>query len=292
MDPIRFHEQTQGYRNKCEFSVGRDRVLGFRVDTYKNGSLKVIKPTGDCPIVNQVTLKLVDAFELYLKQSDLPPSDNETQTGHWKQLTVRSTSQGCLLIVHIDANGLSEERLTKERQSLAAWFASYPEVTSLYLNAGKGSTQLLHGQANISEVMGEKQLRFRISPYSFFQVNVRAAEICYDSIAEILGLDQNAILLDVCCGTGTIGLYLAGRVRQVLGIELNREAVADAAQNASDNEIENATFVDGNAEAKIGQLIQKAIKIGKDAQIERPQIVAVLDPPRAGLSEHPILKFF
>ena len=282
MDFIRSHSQVNGYRNKCEFSVGRDGVVGFRLDTYKRGSLKVISPGDDCPILNKKTVKLARDFENFVHQSDLPPADNETETGNWKSLTVRTTSSGCLVIVHINSADLEPAKLDEAKKALVDFF-SPKDVTSLYMNSGSGRTELLFGNSCISEVMGDKQLKFRISPYSFFQINVRAAEICYNTVGELLQLNQDVFLLDVCCGTGTIGLYLAHQIKKVFGVEINKEAIKDAKQNAETNGITNAEFVDGNTEQKISGLIQRAVQVAKKEGISDPEIVAILDPPRAGL---------
>jgi tRNA (uracil-5-)-methyltransferase len=282
LDPIRYDEQNTGYRNKCEFSVGLDKVIGFRLNAYKDGSLKVIAPGSDCPIMNEITLKMGQSFESYIKShSNLEPVNGFTQEGQWKALTVRIGSNGCMLIIQANLNGLSDDAIETEKNALKQFFSQQPEVVSLYLNSS-----LLYGEKHIEQQMDANRLHFQISPVSFFQINVKAAEKCYQSIGELLALDQNAFLLDVCCGTGTIGLFLAHRVHKVLGVELNKDAVRDAHINAKNNGITNAEFVAGSAETQIGTLIMKAQQIAKEENIENLQIVAVLDPPRAGLSKY------
>lgn len=280
IDSIRFHSENTGYRNKCEFSLGTDRVVGFRLNAYKDGSLKVIAPGPDCVILPQTSLKMRKAFEEYVQNSQLLPMDGFTQSGHWKALTVRIGSNGCMLIAQAKISDLSEEVIEKEKASLKSFFSNYSEVVSMYFN-----NQLVFGSKHIEQQMDNNRLRFQISPVSFFQINVKAAEVCYRAIGELLQLDQNVFLLDVCCGTGTIGLFLADRVRKVLGVELNKEAVRDANVNAQNNRILNTEFVAGSAETQINVLIQKAEKIAKDQNLPNLQIVAVLDPPRAGLSK-------
>ena len=120
-------------------------------------------------------------------------------------------------------------------------------------------------------------LRFRVSPAAFFQVNVAAAEQLISLLRSQCGLSERTVLLDVCCGTGTIGLSMATAVRRVIGIELSDAAVADARANAALNEIGNATFLASKAEAAI-----KRVLTGLTAE-DRQHLVAIVDPPRAGL---------
>lgn len=280
LEPIRFDEQNTGYRNKCEFSVGTDRVVGFRLNAYKQGSLKVIAPGADCPILNATSLKLRQLFEQYLAKSDLKPTDGYSQCGQWRALTVRTGSNGCMVIVHINLDDLTAERVETEKRSLKQLFEAQSEVISLYVNSS-----LVYGEKQIEQCMDCDRLRFQISPVSFFQINVKAAERCYAAIGELLSLNRQVFLLDVCCGTGTIGLFLADRVHKVLGVELNKQAVSDAEANAANNQIMNAEFVAGAAETQISVLIRKAEQIAKQKDTRQLQIVAVLDPPRAGLSK-------
>ncbi|XP_047553277.1 tRNA (uracil-5-)-methyltransferase homolog A isoform X3 [Lutra lutra] len=123
-------------------------------------------------------------------------------------------------------------------------------------------------------------LTFRISPHAFFQVNTLAAEVLYTVIRDWAQLDTESTVLDVCCGTGTIGLALAPRVKRVVGIELCQEAVEDARVNARDNELSNVEFHCGRAEDLVPTLVSR---------LASQQLVAILDPPRAGLHSKVIL---
>ena len=122
----------------------------------------------------------------------------------------------------------------------------------------------------------DTSIEFRISPLAFFQINTIGAQICFESIADLIKPNPELILLDICCGTGTIGLCLASKVKKVIGIELNGDAISDAKFNAQSNSISNVQFIEGKAEEKIGSALDSC---GYDSEI-----VAVIDPPRAGLS--------
>ena len=115
-----------------------------------------------------------------------------------------------------------------------------------------------------------KDFKFIISPTSFFQVNTQQTIILYDLIKELAKPNKNDILLDLYCGTGTIGLYLSKESKEILGIEINKEAIIDANKNKALNNIKNAKFIAGDAKEIIKKLKYK------------PDII-IVDPPRSGL---------
>lgn len=121
-------------------------------------------------------------------------------------------------------------------------------------------------------------LKFDISPQAFFQVNTAAAEVLYSTIIENLPMGSpDTHVLDVCCGTGTIGLCCAkAGAAKVTGIEMNGPAVEDAKANAELNGVGNTTFICSKAEAVLASIL-------KQQEAQRSNLVAVVDPPRAGL---------
>ena len=123
-------------------------------------------------------------------------------------------------------------------------------------------------------------LSFAISPQSFFQVNTLATEVLYTKVRDLVlqgcgGDGSNVTLLDVCCGTGTIGLTLAKHVKRVIGVDIVEAAIVDAKANAAANGITNAEFIAGSAESVLPSLVSSL----------SGRVVAVVDPPRPGL--HP-----
>jgi 23S rRNA (uracil1939-C5)-methyltransferase len=140
------------------------------------------------------------------------------------------------------------------------------EVTNL-------PTELLWGEDAIEEeICG---LRFRVRPNAFLQTNTAMAERLYELAGDAAGLDGSETLYDLYCGIGTIGLSLASRAREVIGVEIAEPAVADAIDNARRNEITNASFFAGDIRLAMRELVERA---------GRPD-VCVIDPPRAGLSQ-------
>jgi 23S rRNA (uracil1939-C5)-methyltransferase len=136
----------------------------------------------------------------------------------------------------------------------------------------EGETELLAGSEYLAEDLGD--LRFRISAHAFFQTNTEMAEVLYGTAAEYAALRGHERLFDLYCGIGTVGLTLAPRARELWGLEVVEEAVADAIANARLNDIQRAKFFAGDVRLAMRELVAEAGK---------PDVL-VVDPPRAGLS--------
>ncbi|XP_076854082.1 tRNA (uracil-5-)-methyltransferase homolog A [Brachyhypopomus gauderio] len=287
--------QTE-YRNKCEFVIGmgadgEDKTVGFRLGKYKGGSCAVVSPADTIHIPPEAK-SVAHAFQQYVRTSPYGVYSPETYDGHWRQLTVRtSRTNQILAMVFFHPQKLSEEELESLKDSLRLYFTDGAGkdsgVTSLhFVRSGQRTSagtedlpcELVAGDQWIhEELLG---LRFRISPHSFFQTNTRAAEVLYSTVGEWAGLDAHTTLLDVCCGTGTIGISLARKVKKVIGIELCQEAVDDAKVNAEANGLTNVEYHRGRAEEKFPTVLNALVS---------PNITAIVDPPRAGLHSKVIL---
>ena len=279
-----------GYRNKCEFSIGADpdsgeTVVGFRLASYRKGSVCVAN-VDHLPVVSDRMKTVAKHFEVFVRKSGLEAYDNVSQKGVWKQLTVRTSTLGDLLVWVIiapcqveDRNDLNEKLLEHFNQ------LENDKVTSLYVQyfdrKVKGEPEpepeLLYGLPAITESLFG--LNFSISPKAFFQVNKHAAEKLFETAADLANLDsETTTLIDVCCGAGTVGLALSSRCRRILGVEIVPEAVINAKANAERNNLgEKTEFHTGRAEFLLPELLRKAC--------DENNSVAIVDPPRAGL--HP-----
>ena len=156
---------------------------------------------------------------------------------------------------------------------------SYPQIRSIILNVNEREDNVILGDKEIvlwgsasieEELLG---LRFQISAKSFYQINPIQTEVLYRKAIELAGLTGKETVIDVYCGTGTIGLSAASKAKRVIGIEIVPSAVEDAKNNAVRNGITNAEFICGDAGACTSQLLQRNIQ---------PE-VAIVDPPRKGL---------
>ena len=145
-----------------------------------------------------------------------------------------------------------------------------------YTSVQTGTTDAAYEHINGSKYIEEKlfNLTFRISPDAFFQVNSVGAEVLYSQVADWCNVSPATTVLDICCGTGTIGISMANKVHQVIGVELCEHAVEDAKQNARLNGIYNTRYHCGKAEDLMTNIMKS---------LHTTDIVAILDPPRAGL---------
>ncbi|XP_020016248.1 tRNA (uracil-5-)-methyltransferase homolog A isoform X2 [Castor canadensis] len=296
LEGVRPSPQQTEYRNKCEFLVGvgvdgKDNTVGCRLGKYKGGTCTVAAPF-DTVHIPEATKQVVKAFQEFIRSTPYSAYDPETYEGHWKQLTVRTSRRGqAMAIAYFHPQKLSPEELADLKSSLVKHFMEGPGkasgVTCLYfVEEGQRKTPSQEGLP-LEHVAGDRciqedllGLTFRISPHAFFQVNTPAAEVLYTVIQDWAQLDGGNTVLDVCCGTGTIGLALAQKVKRVVGIELCQEAVEDARVNAKTNELSNVEFHCGRAEDLVPALVNR---------LASQQLVAILDPPRAGLHSKVIL---
>lgn len=296
LEGVRPSPQQTEYRNKCEFLIGvgvdgEDNTVGCRLGKYKGGTCAVAAPF-DTVHIPKATKQVVKAFQDFIRSTPYSAYNPETYSGHWKQLTVRTSRRGqAMAIAYFHPQKLSPEELAGLKASLAQHFTAGPGkasgVTCLYfVEEGQRKTPSQEGLP-LEHVAGDRcihedllGLTFQISPHAFFQVNSPAAEVLYTVIQDWAQLDSGSTVLDVCCGTGTIGLALARKVKRVIGIELCQEAVEDAHVNARNNELSNVEFHCGRAEDLVPTVVSR---------LASQQLVAILDPPRAGLHPKVIL---
>ncbi|XP_035234581.1 tRNA (uracil-5-)-methyltransferase homolog A [Anguilla anguilla] len=296
LEPIRPSPVQTEYRNKCEFLVGigangEDKTVGFRLGKYKGGSCAVVGPSETIHVPAEAK-KVVQAFQDYIRTTPYSVYSPETYEGHWKQLTVRTSRTGQIMVmVFFNPQKLEDEELGRLKSSLKQYFTEgggkESGVTSLYFvregqrtspNVEDLPCELVAGESCIhEELLG---LKFRISPHSFFQVNTSATEVLYSAVGEWAQLDRDSTVLDVCCGTGTIGISLGKRVKKVIGIELCQEAVEDAKVNAQINGLTNVEFHCGKAEDVFPTVLNAVVS---------QNLTAIVDPPRAGLHSKVIL---
>ncbi|KAK3919611.1 tRNA (uracil-5-)-methyltransferase-like protein A [Frankliniella fusca] len=292
---IRSSSVIDGYRNKCEFSIGLNPetnkvTVGFRLGSYADGSVSVAAVDGLPHVPDRMKL-VAKAMENFIEESGYPPFDHVTHKGFWRQITVRiGTATGELLLVAgMHPQDLKDDELQHVKEKFVKYFSEGPgsncNVNSLhFLSMGvrqqgskSPSCEHLWGQTHIHDIL--LGFKFRISPEAFFQVNTLACEELYKAVAEVANLSEDTALLDVCCGAGTIGLCLSKQCGQILGVELVEQAVKDAEFNAESNGVKNCAFFAGRAEDILSGVIDRATQ---------KELIAVVDPPRAGLHQKAI----
>ncbi|XP_030626819.1 tRNA (uracil-5-)-methyltransferase homolog B [Chanos chanos] len=279
-----------GYRNKSTFSInkgvdGNPKTVGFYIGTGKSGNIVCIH--GD-HLLNMPPKHIMVAshYEKFIRLSPLPPCIVFHDGGHWREITVRTNSAGnTMAIVYFHPQSLTAEDISMHKAALVEYFIHGPgaacQLDSLYFQEStmtrcthqESPFQLLYGEPHIhEEALGFK---FRISADSFFQVNRGAAEALYRTVEKLNRNCGAGVLLDVCCGTGAIGISLSPKVEKVIGIELVEQAVEDAKHNAAINGVQNCEFISGKAEVILPDLIPN-LNTGRG-------LMAVVNPSRSGL---------
>ncbi|KAL2937349.1 putative RNA methyltransferase CT0009 [Bienertia sinuspersici] len=257
------------YRNKMEFSfsnrrwkprefleeeqgIGNDFALGLHAPGFFDKVLDVNKCLLQSEPANAVLLAVQNCWR---DQSlGLSPYNVHSHAGFLKHLVIRSGRDVHSGKPEIMVNFVTSAYKPDLLEPLVDKVSAIPEVASIVnnINTSVGSTSIgevehvLYGKATIAEML--RGLTFQISANSFFQTNAQQAEILYKLIEDAAGLrgDGSEIVLDLFCGTGTIGLTLAKSVKHVYGYEVVAQAISDAHQNADLNGIRNATFVQGD----------------------------------------------
>jgi 23S rRNA (uracil1939-C5)-methyltransferase len=269
-------ENPWHYRNKAQFQVTRVKgkiKLGF----FEEESHRVV-PTTDCLLLDRQIDDVAVMTEKLLNKYNLTVYDRENNTGLLRHVVIRKGwYTGKVMVVLVTTSEKFPEQFLLARE----FTAKTPYIVSVVRNInvdakgpvfGKDSV-LLAGRETIPEQIGD--LKFLISPTSFFQVNPRQVTVLYDKVMENAALTGRETVLDVYCGIGTITLFLARRAARTFGLEVNPEAVEDAAANARLNGISNVEFISGRAEERLPKLIKQGI---------RPDVV-VVDPPRKGVDK-------
>ncbi|XP_059660584.1 zinc finger CCCH domain-containing protein 24 [Cornus florida] len=300
---------VNGYRNKCEFSVGYSLegkpTVGFMLGNFREGVTAVEEPA-DCLNVSRIACKCAAIFQEFLQHSGLPIWNRLNNTGFWRQLTVREGREPgkgaevedfganiseVMLMVQVCSVGFDDEMVNSELEKMSQAFlvgasADSPPLplTALVLQDHKGISNAAPADAPLRSLPLPRaetvsgldaanddvearihdyisNLKFRISPTAFFQVNTLAAEKLYSLAGDWADLGPDTLLFDICCGTGTIGLTLARRVGMVVGIEMNASAVSDALRNAEINGIKNCKFVCAKAEDVMGSLLKEYLNL-------------------------------
>ncbi|XP_049455908.1 tRNA (uracil-5-)-methyltransferase homolog B isoform X1 [Epinephelus fuscoguttatus] len=290
-----------GYRNKSSFSVnrgvdGNTKTVGFYVGTGKERNIVCIN--GDHLLNVPERHKLVArCYQDFVRLSPLEPCLLFHTGGHWREVTVRTNTEGhTMAIVYFHPQALTPEEVAVHKAELVDYFTQGPgsvcQLGSLFFQEStmtrctheESPYQLLHGQPHMyEEVLGFK---FRISVDAFFQVNHAAAEVLYSTVRDLCMPDSEegggrtkvgGTLLDVCCGTGAIGIITSPRVDRIIGIELLGQAVEDARHNAALNNVQNCEFIPGKAEVVLPGLMSQLSSAGGGP------VAAVVNPSRAGL---------
>lgn len=265
------------YRNKVHAVFDRDKKGNIICGTYEAGTHRVV-PVEECMIEDKISQEIIRAIRDMLKSFRIKTYDEDTGYGLLRHVLVRrgfSTDE--IMVVLVVASPI----FPSKNNFVKALRKKFPQISTVVLNVNDKKTSMVLGERDIV-LYGKGFIRdrlcgctFRISPQSFYQVNPVQTELLYKTAIEYAGLGRKERVIDAYCGIGTIGLVAAGKAREVIGIELNKNAVRDAIVNARENKITNARFYQGDA----GEFMEGMVSEGERAD------VVFMDPPRTGSTE-------
>ena len=278
VEPILGMADPWHYRSKVHAVIGTDfRTKQPIAGVYQRGTHRVV-PVQGCLIEDPRADRIIRTIVEMIPRYKLRIYNENTHRGFLRHVMVRTgqkTEQIMVILVTTASEFPGGKAFVQELTG------KHPEITTVVLNVNQKETSMVLGTRDIplfgpgymeDELCGK---RFRISPQSFYQINARQTEVLYRTAIDFANLTGSETLLDAYCGTGTIGLCASDRVKQLIGVELNADAVRDAKVNARLNQVANADFICEDA----GRFM---VKMAKE---NLPLDVLIMDPPRSGSDE-------
>ncbi len=270
-------ENPYFYRNKIQMPLGLNQKKEIISGFYRTNSHEII-PINKCYIEDSRATKIVDTLKILMKKHKISPYDEETRSGIIRHCLIRTSKYYPQIMLVLVTNADSfpgRGNLVKDLHKAC------PEITTIVQNINKRDTNVIIGEKEkillgkgfiLDELCGVK---FQISSKSFYQVNPTQTEKLYRLAIEKANLTGKELVLDAYCGIGTIGLIAARNAEHVIGVEIIKEAIKDAKNNARLNGITNAEYFAEDSSKFIMELEEKH---------QKPDVVFV-DPPRKGLDK-------
>jgi 23S rRNA (uracil1939-C5)-methyltransferase len=288
--PIIASPEIIRYRNKMEFSFGYESMTrqilpdgtkkyqdsGFALGFHPVGNWATVLSVSDALICPQPINNLRQILEDLAKKSGIPPWNPKIHRGFWRGAIFRMSKTTEEILINIIVHESKNDEFWSS--ILSGLLSSGENISGILQTVHEGKSEslqnpkfrLLYGKETISEDL--REYNFVISPFSFFQTNTLAAEKLYSLVKEFADLDGTQSLLDLFCGTGTIGIFLSSGAKKIMGIELCEESINMAKKNAKTNGVKNAEFLVGKVEELLPAIEQQFDTI-------------IIDPPRVGM--HP-----
>ena len=266
------------YRNKMEFSFGDEYKDGpLSLGLHKKGSTYDVLTASDCKLVHEDLTRILNCVLNYFQERKTPYYRKMSHEGYLRHLLLRRSESSGEILVCLITSSQREEPLEALVQQVLELPLEGTVVGFLHIIndsladvVQSDETRILYGQDFFYEtILG---LRFKITPFSFFQTNSKGAEVLYSAARDYIGETKDMTVFDLYSGTGTIAQILAPAAKEVVGVEIVEEAVEAARENAAANGLDNCRFLAGD--------VLKVL----DEIPEKPDLI-VLDPPRDGV--HP-----
>lgn len=262
------------YRNKVQAAFGRTKSGMIISGVYQSSTHNIVK-VDSCLIEDKKADEIIVTVRELLKSFRLPVFDDRTGKGFLRHVLVKKAfGTGEIMVVLVTGTSVFKSkndfcRVLREK---------HPEITTIVQNVNNSFTSLVLGEKEIvlygdgyitDELLG---FRFRISPKSFYQINYEGTHILYSKAMEFADISKTDVVLDAYAGVGTIGIIASQYAKEVISVELNKEAVKDAKINASINRVNNIRFFCADAT----DFLLSAAKANEKINI------VLMDPPRAG----------
>lgn len=275
--PITGMDHPFRYRNKVHAVFTHKKDGTIISGTYQEGTHEVV-PVNECLLENETADAIIRTIRGLLKSFKIKTYNEDTGYGLFRHVLIRTAHQtGQVMVVLV----LGSPILPSKNNFVKALRQAHPEITTIVLNVNDKKTSMvlgeketvLYGKGYIEDILCG--CRFRISAKSFYQINSIQTEKLYSKAMELAQLTGKERVIDAYCGIGTIGMVAARQAGEVIGVELNPDAVRDAIRNAKANEMKNIRFYQNDA----GQFMVGMANEGEKAD------VVFMDPPRAGSDE-------
>lgn len=270
-------EDPYHYRNKVHAVFDRTRTGQIISGVYEEKSHRVVA-IDECQIENKLADAIIGSIRDLCKSFKIRIYDEDTGYGLLRHVLVRTGHEsGEVMVVLV----LADPMLPSKNNFVKALRKLHPEISTIVININDKQTSMVLGERDIV-LYGKGYIEdslcghvFRISPQSFYQVNPAQTEVLYNKAIELAGLTGKERVIDAYCGTGTIGIIASKYAKEVIGVELNKDAVRDAVTNAKRNNIKNIQFFNQDA----GKFMTGMAQEGESAD------VVFMDPPRTGSDE-------
>ena len=274
VQPIIGMKNPYHYRNKVQAAFGKDRNGRIISGVYQSSTHRII-PINSCQTEDKKADELIVHIRELMKSFKLSVYDEITGKGFLRHVLVkRGFSTGEIMVVLVTGTPV----FTAKKNFVRVLLEKHPEITTVVQNINNQHTSMvlgkrenvLYGKGYITDILCG--CRFRISAQSFYQINPVQTEVLYGTAMEFAKLKKTDRVFDAYCGIGTIGIIAAKEAGDVIGVEVNKEAVHDAIVNARENKIKNIYFYAADAGEFMTAMAEEGEKVD----------VVFMDPPRAG----------
>ncbi|MEG1732911.1 MAG: 23S rRNA (uracil(1939)-C(5))-methyltransferase RlmD [Longicatena sp.] len=270
-------DQSVAYRNKIIVGFLKDKNHKVQAGFYEELTHRIV-PYTSCVLHPNICDEIIQSIVQLMNKFRIEPYDEDRKRGLLRHVIIRygTISKQIMVVLVVNSNVFPARK-----NFVQALLQKHREITTVVQNVNTRKTSIvlgeqervLYGKGYIEDELLD--CKYRISAKSFYQINHEQTEVLYQKAIELLALKGHETVLDAYCGIGTIGMYVSRYVKQVLGVEVNKDAIHDANANASANHIKNIRFVCDDASKFMSKLTAKKERLD----------VVIMDPPRSGSSE-------